>query len=79
MPGRSTAFSPELVVVSAGFDAYRDDPLAGLRLLEPDFAWATGRIVDVTRRRCGGRVVSLLEGGYQLDARPGPRRRMSER
>jgi len=61
-------FGPDLVLVSAGFDAHRDDPLAGLRLLEPDFAWATDRIVDVARRCCGGRVVSLLEGGYALDA-----------
>ena len=62
------SFGPDLILVSAGFDAHRDDPLADLRLLEPDFAWATDQIVSVARRHCAGRVVSLLEGGYQLDA-----------
>jgi len=61
-------FGPELILVSAGFDAHRDDPLADLRLLEPDFAWVTNQLVSVARRHCGGRIVSLLEGGYQLDA-----------
>lgn len=62
------SFGPDLILVSAGFDAHRDDPLANLRLLEPDFAWVTDQIVGAAHRHCGGRIVSLLEGGYQLDA-----------
>jgi acetoin utilization deacetylase AcuC-like enzyme len=62
------AFAPELIVVSAGFDAHADDPLAQLGVDESDYAWLTERICDVAERRCGGRVVSLLEGGYDLDA-----------
>ena len=62
------AFAPELIVVSAGFDAHADDPLAQLGVDEADYAWLTERICDVAERRCGGRVVSLLEGGYDLDA-----------
>lgn len=62
------SFGPELILVSAGFDAHRDDPLADLRLLEPDFAWVTDQIVGAAHRHCGGRIVSFLEGGYQLDA-----------
>ena len=62
------SFDPDLILVSAGFDAHRDDPLANLRLLEPDFAWVTDQIVGAAHRHCGGRIVSFLEGGYQLDA-----------
>jgi acetoin utilization deacetylase AcuC-like enzyme len=62
------SFGPDLILISAGFDAHRDDPLADLRLLEPDFTWVTDRIVDAAQRHCSGRVVSFLEGGYQLDA-----------
>jgi len=62
------AFQPELVLVSAGFDAHRSDPLAQLRLVEADFAWATERLVALARRHCRGRVVSSLEGGYDLAA-----------
>ena len=61
-------FAPQLVLISAGFDAHRDDPLAQLNLVEEDFAWATDRLCDVAERHCGGRVVSTLEGGYDLDA-----------
>ena len=61
-------FSPGLILVSAGFDAHARDPLAHLRLTEADFAWVTGEICAVARRVCGGRVVSMLEGGYDLDA-----------
>ena len=61
-------FGPELVIVSAGFDAHRDDPLAGLNWTEEDFAWITGAICDLADKTCGGRVVSCLEGGYDLDA-----------
>ncbi|MGH6870384.1 MAG: histone deacetylase family protein [Rhizomicrobium sp.] len=62
------AFRPELVLISAGFDAHRDDPLAGLALVEDDFAWATSEIRAVASRVCEGRVVSALEGGYDLAA-----------
>jgi acetoin utilization deacetylase AcuC-like enzyme len=61
-------FAPDLVLVSAGFDAHEADPLANLRLVEKDFMWATDRIVDVAERHCRGRVVSMLEGGYDLTA-----------
>jgi acetoin utilization deacetylase AcuC-like enzyme len=60
-------FGADLVIISAGFDAHRLDPLANLNLVEADFAWATRRLMEVARQRCGGRVVSLLEGGYDLD------------
>lgn len=62
------AHRPELVLVSAGFDAHRLDPLGDLRLTEEDFGWITALIVDVARRHAGGRVLSMLEGGYDLGA-----------
>lgn len=62
------AFRPEIVVISAGFDAHRADPLGGLRLTESDFAWVTSEIVAVAKTHAGGRVVSVLEGGYDLAA-----------
>lgn len=61
-------FAPELILVSAGFDAHRADPLAGLAWDEEDFAWLTHRICDVADEICHGRVVSTLEGGYDLQA-----------
>jgi acetoin utilization deacetylase AcuC-like enzyme len=61
-------FAPELILVSAGFDAHRDDPLASLGLDESDYAWAGSAISDLAGVRCGGRVVSTLEGGYDLAA-----------
>jgi acetoin utilization deacetylase AcuC-like enzyme len=61
-------FEPELVLISAGFDAHRDDPLAQLRLVESDYAWATGQLCAVAQSACRGRVVSTLEGGYDLEA-----------
>lgn len=61
-------FAPDLVLISAGFDAHRDDPLANLRLMEPDFGWATEALMKVADRHAGGRLVSMLEGGYDLDA-----------
>src|SRR4029079_19622310 len=60
-------FRPDLVVVSAGFDAHKRDPLANLQLVEDDFAWATKKIMDVADKTAGGRVVSVLEGGYDLE------------
>lgn len=65
---RVESFHPELIVVSAGFDAHRRDPLAGLALVEEDFAWITRRIAGVADGSCAGRVVSTLEGGYDLNA-----------
>jgi len=61
-------FGPELVLISAGFDAHARDPLAQLRLETADFAWVTRQILDVADKCCSGRVVSTLEGGYDLDA-----------
>jgi acetoin utilization deacetylase AcuC-like enzyme len=62
------AFAPELLLVSAGFDAHRADPLAGLELEEADFAWVTARLMEAAKRHCGGKLVSVLEGGYDLKA-----------
>ena len=59
---------PELILVSAGFDAHAQDPLAGLELQDDDYRWITGFIVDAAERFAAGRVVSTLEGGYDLDA-----------
>ncbi|GIL02386.1 MAG: acetoin utilization protein [Alphaproteobacteria bacterium] len=59
-------FRPDLILVSAGFDAHFRDPLAGLELTATDFDWATGRIMELAGRHCDNRVVSLLEGGYDL-------------
>lgn len=61
-------WQPELIVVSAGFDAHADDPLANLEWQTEDFAWLTRRICELARETCGGRVVSTLEGGYDLQA-----------
>ncbi len=63
-----TAFRPELLIISAGFDAHAADPLAQLRLREADFFWITEQLVAFAAAHCRGRVVSLLEGGYDLDA-----------
>ena len=62
------AFAPDCIIVSAGFDAHRDDPLAQLELEAEDFAWITGAIMAAADRHTEGRIVSLLEGGYDLDA-----------
>jgi acetoin utilization deacetylase AcuC-like enzyme len=61
-------FKPELVIISAGFDAHRADPLGGLNLDESDFEWATRRLMDVADTHAKGRVVSVLEGGYDIAA-----------
>jgi acetoin utilization deacetylase AcuC-like enzyme len=61
-------FRPELVMISAGFDAHRRDPLASIELDEGDFAWVTEALMRVADRHAGGRVVSTLEGGYDLAA-----------
>jgi acetoin utilization deacetylase AcuC-like enzyme len=59
---------PELLFVSAGFDAHREDPLAGLKLTEADYAWVTRELVAIAKRHAKGRIVSTLEGGYALSA-----------
>lgn len=61
-------FEPELLLISAGFDAHADDPLANLNWVEGDFAWVTEKLCDIADAHCGGRVVSTLEGGYDLQA-----------
>ena len=65
---RVDVFKPQFVLVSAGFDAHRADPLAPLELDTETFGWMTDAVVDVARRHCGGKLVSLLEGGYDLEA-----------
>jgi len=62
------AFRPELVLVSAGFDAHRADPLAQLQLEEADYAWVTERLLEMAAKHAKGRLVSTLEGGYDLEA-----------
>jgi len=62
------AFRPELMLISAGFDAHRSDPLAQLMLDEADYTWVTERLVEIANRHAGGRLVSALEGGYDLPA-----------
>ncbi|MDA8253460.1 MAG: histone deacetylase family protein [Rhodospirillales bacterium] len=61
-------FAPELLIVSAGFDAHKADPLAQLALETADFGWLTEQLVRIAGRHCRGRLVSILEGGYDLDA-----------
>jgi acetoin utilization deacetylase AcuC-like enzyme len=61
-------FAPEFLLVSAGFDAHKEDPLANLNFQDEDFAWVTRELVDLAGRHCGGRIVSTLEGGYNLSA-----------
>ena len=65
---RLEAFRPQMIFISAGFDAHRDDELGQLRLNEQDFAWITERVRSVAQRHAGGRIVSMLEGGYHLGA-----------
>lgn len=60
-------FRPDLVIISAGFDAHHRDPLGQLQFTEADYAWATAKLMDIADRTAGGRVVSVLEGGYDLE------------
>ena len=62
------SFKPEMLFVSAGFDAHRDDDLAMLQLVEADYTWVTQKLMEVAGRHAKGRIVSLLEGGYDLHA-----------
>ena len=64
---RLEGFAPDLLIISAGFDAHMRDPLANLNFLEPDYAWVTQKLMEFADRCCQGRVVSLLEGGYDLE------------
>lgn len=66
-----TEFKPELIIVSAGFDAHHRDPLASLQMTEDDFAWVTRQLMDQAERLCEGRLVSVLEGGYDLQGLSG--------
>jgi acetoin utilization deacetylase AcuC-like enzyme len=61
-------FAPGLLIISAGFDAHKLDPLAQLRLETEDYAWITEQLVAVAEKHCGGRLISVLEGGYDLEA-----------
>jgi acetoin utilization deacetylase AcuC-like enzyme len=61
-------FSPDLLVISAGFDAHHRDPLGSLQFTEEDFAWVTLKLMELAEIHCGGRIVSVLEGGYDLQA-----------
>ena len=61
-------FSPELLLISAGFDAHAEDPLGGLNLIEDDYRWLTSMIIDIADRHSQSRIVSILEGGYHLEA-----------
>lgn len=65
---RLEAFKPQMIFISAGFDAHKDDDLGQLGLVEQDYAWMTARIKDIAKRHSGGRIVSCLEGGYNLNA-----------
>jgi acetoin utilization deacetylase AcuC-like enzyme len=58
---------PDFIIISAGFDAHRLDPLGGLNLVEADFAWATERLMEIAEQHAKGRIVSVLEGGYHLE------------
>ncbi|WP_171230800.1 histone deacetylase family protein [Ruegeria sp. HKCCA4008] len=65
---RLRAFRPELIIISAGFDAHQDDPLANLNWATDDFAWITAELCRIADEVCDGRIVSTLEGGYDLNA-----------
>ncbi len=68
------AFAPDLILVSAGFDAHAGDPLAQLKLKDSDYSWITTAICAYANKSCGGRVISVLEGGYNLEALAGSAR-----
>jgi acetoin utilization deacetylase AcuC-like enzyme len=64
---RLRAFAPDLVLISAGFDAHMRDPLANLNLSAEDFGWITSKLMEIADQIASGRVVSVLEGGYDLE------------
>ena len=61
-------FKPDLLLISAGFDAHKDDPLASIMLVEDDFRWLTEELMQIANNYCQGRIISVLEGGYNLEA-----------
>jgi acetoin utilization deacetylase AcuC-like enzyme len=61
------AFKPQLIYISAGFDAHREDDMGNLGLVDADYAWVTQQLMAVARRHCQGRIISCLEGGYVLN------------
>jgi acetoin utilization deacetylase AcuC-like enzyme len=61
------AFKPQLIYISAGFDAHREDDMGNLGLVDADYAWVTRQLMDVANRHCQGRMISCLEGGYVLN------------
>ena len=61
-------FKPDLLLISAGFDAHQDDPLASIRLIEKDYGWVTQSLMEIANNSCKGRIISVLEGGYNLNA-----------
>ena len=61
-------FKPDLIMISAGFDAHKNDPLANLNLVESDYAWITKELVNLSNQHCNGKIISALEGGYDLQA-----------
>ena len=61
-------YRPELIIISAGFDAHRDDDMGQMTLLERDFIWLTKQLMGVADRHCQGRIISFLEGGYNISA-----------
>jgi acetoin utilization deacetylase AcuC-like enzyme len=62
------AFKPQMLFISAGFDAHKEDLLGGMALVEADYAWMTRELMEVAERHAEGRIVSMLEGGYNLSA-----------
>jgi acetoin utilization deacetylase AcuC-like enzyme len=65
---RLRAFQPELILISAGFDAHREDDLGQMGLVEDDYVWMTRRLKEIAKESANGRIVSCLEGGYNLSA-----------
>jgi acetoin utilization deacetylase AcuC-like enzyme len=65
---RLEAFKPQLIYISAGFDGHREDDMGNLALLESDYMWVTQQLMDVAKRHCNGRIISCLEGGYDLSS-----------
>jgi acetoin utilization deacetylase AcuC-like enzyme len=70
LPPVADVFKPDFVMISAGFDAHRDDSIASMRLTEKGFAWLTGMAVDIAEKHCNGRLISMLEGGYSSGLGP---------
>jgi len=64
---RLAAFGPELIVISAGFDAHVRDPMANLNLVEADYTWVTQKLMEIADKTAEGRIVSVMEGGYDLE------------